>query len=98
MKPIKLASLLSVALAASGMLSAPLAKAASSAFDGTWAVTLYTPEYKDPTGVVARAYTFQFPAQVKDGVLHGEHGTRGQPAWLEREARYRPPSCRVSSA
>jgi hypothetical protein len=42
-KPIKLASLIFVALAASGMLSAPPAKAASSAFDGTWAVTLGKP-------------------------------------------------------
>jgi hypothetical protein len=84
---MKFASLIFMAFAVSSMLLAPQAKAASSAFDGTWAVTLYTPEYKDPTGVVARAYTFQFPAQVKDGVLHGEHGTRGQPAWLELDGK-----------
>jgi hypothetical protein len=56
---------------------------AGTGFDGGWAVTLETPEYKDPTGVVSLAYTFNFQAEVKDGSLHGEHGTKGQPAWLE---------------
>ena len=65
-------------------------RAASNAFDGSWAVTLYAPEYKDPTGVVAHAFTFQFPAHVKDGVLHGEHGRRGQPAWLELDGKIDP--------
>lgn len=60
---------------------------ASSSFDGEWQVNLHTPEYKDPTGVVAQAYTFDFPAEVKDGLLHGERGTRGQPAWLQIEGR-----------
>ena len=63
----------------------PQAQAAS--FDGTWAVTLNTPEYKDPTGVVALAYTFQFPAEVKNGVISGEHGTKGQPTWLEIDGK-----------
>jgi hypothetical protein len=72
------------------MFLAQPVNAASQPFDGTWAVTLYTPEYKDPTGVVARAYTFQFPAHVKDGVLHGEHGTRGKPAWLELTGKIQP--------
>ena len=64
-----------------------IAARASSPYDGSWAVTLKTPEYKDPTGVVAQAYTFNFPAEVKDGVLHGERGTRGEPAWLQIEGR-----------
>ena len=55
---------------------------AGTTFDGGWAVTLETPEYKDPTGVVSLAYTFNFPAEVKDGLLHGEHGTKGsRPGW-----------------
>ncbi|MBV9997533.1 MAG: hypothetical protein JO015_00310 [Verrucomicrobia bacterium] len=84
---MKFASVIFMAFAVSSIPLAPQARAASSTFDGPWAVTLYTPEYKDPTGVVARAYTFQFPAQVKDGVLHGEHGTRGQPAWLALDGK-----------
>jgi hypothetical protein len=60
---------------------------AGAVYDGGWAVTLETPEYKDPTGVVSLAYTFNFPAEVKDGFLHGAHGTKGQPAWLEITGR-----------
>jgi hypothetical protein len=75
---------LSLSLAAIAIWIMFVAQAqAGTAFDGGWAVTLNTPEYKDPTGVVSLAYTFQFPAQVKDGFLQGEHGTKGQPAWLE---------------
>jgi hypothetical protein len=59
------------------------ASAQAGGFDGRWDVTLETPEYKDPTGVTSLAYTFKFPAEVKDSVLHGEHGTKGEPAWLE---------------
>lgn len=87
---MKFASVIFMTFAVSSILLAPQARAASGTFDGTWGVTLDTPEYKDPTGLVIKAYTFQFPAQVKDGVLHGEHGTRGQPAWLELEGRIEP--------
>jgi hypothetical protein len=65
-------------------------RAEAASFDGRWAVTLNTPEYKDPTGVVSLAYTFQFFAEVKDGVIHGEHGTKGQPAWLEIDGKIGP--------
>jgi hypothetical protein len=64
-----------------GILLVPAAMAGSS-FDGTWQVSLVCPDNKDATGRVARGYSFQFPAQVKDGVLHGEHGTKGAPGWL----------------
>ena len=30
----------------------------------------------------ALGYVFQFPAEVKDGQLHGEHGIAGHPTWL----------------
>jgi hypothetical protein len=65
-------------------------QAQAASFDGPWAVTLNTPEYKDPTGVVSLAYTFQFPAEVKNGVIHGEHGTKGQPAWLVIDGKIGP--------
>jgi predicted RecA/RadA family phage recombinase len=38
-------------------------------FDGNWNVTLVCP-------------TDKFPAQVKNGVLHGENGTTGNPGWV----------------
>ena len=60
-----------------------IASAAETTFDGTWSVTLTTPENKDPTGVVARGYVFHFPAQVQNGVLRGERGTRGAPGYFE---------------
>ncbi len=79
---MKCVSLVIPVMAAS-LFSAPVpSHAASTAFDGGWSVTLDVPEYKDPTGVVARAYTFEFPASVGGGVLHGEHGTKGMPSWL----------------
>lgn len=62
-------------------------RAEAGSFDGNWAVTLNTPEYKDPTGVVSLAYTFQFNATVTNGELRGEHGVKGQPAWLEITGR-----------
>jgi hypothetical protein len=50
-------------------------------FDGKWDVTLACP--KGPDGV--QPFTWEFRAEVKDSVLHGEHGTAGQPAWMSLE-------------
>jgi hypothetical protein len=69
---------------------AALAKAESAvtAFDGTWAVTLNGHEYKDPnTGQTAQAYVYHFNAQVKNGLLYGERGTKGSPGWLELKGK-----------
>jgi hypothetical protein len=53
-------------------------------FDGVWSVTLNISDYKDPaTGSIAQGYVEYFAAKVKNGVLHGEHGTRGAPAFYE---------------
>jgi DNA-binding SARP family transcriptional activator len=49
-------------------------------FDGEWTVQLVC-----ETNPMARGYTFHFPAQVKDGLLHGERGIAGKPGWLEIE-------------
>jgi hypothetical protein len=65
---------------------APQAKAASP-FDGTWSVSMVCPDNKDATGMVARGYSSQFLAQVNNGVLHGEKGTKGAPAWLELDGK-----------
>jgi hypothetical protein len=40
-------------------------------------------EYKNPDGSTARAWVKHFGAEVKNGVLHGELGTRGAPDWYE---------------
>ena len=82
---MKSASLITIVLAAATMLFPQITKAVSdtTAFDGTWSVTQDTREFKNPDGSVARAWTQHFFATVKNGVLHGERGTRGAPGWFE---------------
>ena len=82
---MKSASLITIVLAATTMLFPQITKAVSdtTAFDGTWSVTQDTREFKNPDGSVARAWTQHFFATVKNGVLHGERGTRGAPGWFE---------------
>jgi hypothetical protein len=67
---------------------APMADAAVGAgrFDGTWDVSLAC----DPHTVGVRPYTFHFSARVTGGVLHGEHGTEGMPAWLAIDGKIQP--------
>lgn len=48
-------------------------------FDGAWNVTLTCPPHSDDED--AKGYVHRFPADVKDGVLRGTHGTEGQPSW-----------------
>jgi hypothetical protein len=47
-------------------------------FDGTWQTILSCPDANGALG-----YSFKFPSLVKNGVLHGEKGTRGEPGWLQ---------------
>jgi small ligand-binding sensory domain FIST len=53
-----------------------------SRFDGTWTITLSCPNSNGALG-----YSFEFPAAVKDGVLHAEKGSRGQPGWLQLDGK-----------
>lgn len=46
-------------------------------FDGTWNTTVTC----DPKGGTL-GYTLHFVSTIADDVLHGERGTRGQPAFL----------------
>jgi hypothetical protein len=82
---MKSASLLAIVFAATTLWFTQDTKAASdtSAFDGTWAVTVNFHEYKNPDGTVAKGWVKYFPATIKSGVLHGELGTRGAPNWYE---------------
>ena len=60
-------------------LLAAQTNAATTAFDGQWLVTVNAHEYDNPDG----RRIINFPAEVKNGVLHGEYGTRGAPAWYK---------------
>jgi len=66
-------------------LGQPLRAAAqgTTKFDGSWEVTIDAKAYKNADGTTAQPWVIHFAAKVKNGVLHGEHGTRGQPAFYE---------------
>ncbi|MBA3506218.1 MAG: hypothetical protein H0T80_10625 [Betaproteobacteria bacterium] len=55
-------------------------------FDGTWKVTLECQQHPDG----ALGYTFEFLAQVKDGVLRGENRTEGVAGWLRLQGDIQP--------
>jgi hypothetical protein len=55
---------------------AVLAQNATS-FDGKWLTTVSCANYHDALG-----YSYQFLSTVKDGALHGVHGTEGEPGSL----------------
>ncbi len=59
---------------------------AAGSFDGIWNVTLTCPAAPDG----AWGYTFRFPAQVQENVLHGEHGEKDQGGWLRLDGKIEP--------
>lgn len=75
-----------------GLLSALWSASASSAtpgaggFDGRWGVILICPQAPDG----ALSWTFKFTANVKEAILHGEHGLAGGPGWLSLDGRIQP--------
>lgn len=80
---MKSGSLIAIVLAISVLLSGqPNLEAATGGganFDGSWSVTVDAKAYKNPNGSIAEPYVWRFPATVKNGVLYGEHGTKGTP-------------------
>jgi hypothetical protein len=68
-------------------LLAAQTKAATTAFDGTWSVRIDFHEYLNPDGSTARAWIKSFPVKIKNGVLHGELGTRGAPDWYSLDGK-----------
>jgi hypothetical protein len=64
-------SALATVLAAASALGA-------GTFDGDWSVSITCP----PTPDHAYSYNYQFSAQVRDNVLHGERGKENAPGWL----------------
>jgi len=57
----------------------------SKRFDGTWDTTVSCSNTEGALG-----YSYQFPATVKDGVLHGEKGEKGKPGWFELNGKILP--------
>jgi hypothetical protein len=62
------------------------AAADAAGFEGKWDVLLVCPK----SGDGALPFTFEFPAAVKDDVLHGEYGTPGNPGWLPLDGNIQP--------
>lgn len=64
-------------------LCAAVAAGASHAeptpYDGRWTVVLACPPHTGDDD--AKGYTHRFPAEVRDGVLRGVHGSEGEPGW-----------------
>jgi hypothetical protein len=56
---------------------------ADTTFDGSWSVKLDAKVFNNPDGSKAQPWAIQFPATVKNGVFHGEYGTKGKPFWYE---------------
>jgi hypothetical protein len=67
-------------------LSPALFAADSARFDGAWDATLTCP--KSPDG--AKGFSFDFDVSIKDGVLHGQRGTDGQPGWMRLDGPIKP--------
>lgn len=51
-------------------------------FDGTWDTTVSCSNTQG-----AQGYSYRFSSVVKEGQLHGERGTKGQPGWLQLEGK-----------
>ncbi len=73
-----------LALLGLGSIPAPAAESASR-FDGEWDTILSCPNSNGALG-----YSFEFPASVKAGVLHGEKGVKGQAGWLQLDGVVSP--------
>jgi TolB-like protein len=63
-------------------------------FDGTWDVTLVCPRHTDG----ALGYSYQFVAQVKDGVFHGQYGTTGIAPFVVLDGEINPNGSAIISA
>jgi hypothetical protein len=50
----------------------------ASRFDGEWDTIVSCSNANGALG-----YSFEFPSVIKEGVLHGEKGTKGQAGWLQ---------------
>ena len=77
-----------VTVAAVVMLFLPSAvsfAADTQSFDGSWLTTVSCDVARDALG-----YSYQFVSMVRNGVLHGLHGTEGQPSSLKIDGTIAP--------
>jgi hypothetical protein len=58
--------------------SSALAEGPHHRFDGTWNTILSCTNARGALG-----YSYEFLSTVKDDLLHGEKGSKGQPGWLQ---------------
>jgi hypothetical protein len=75
---MRLASAVFLAFGLLFQASLGTASAADGRFDGRWGTTLTCRATND----AAKPYIFRFFTDVKDSMVHGEHGIAGQPDWL----------------
>jgi hypothetical protein len=66
-------------------LTSAIARADDHPFDGAWNTVL---SCENAAG--ALGYSFKFISSVKDGVLHGEKGSKGKPGWLQLDGKILP--------
>jgi hypothetical protein len=73
-----------VLLVALGLMLLPAAALAADTqrFDGMWQTTVSCVASRGALG-----YSYRFVSTVKDGVLHGLHGTAGEPGSLEIDGK-----------
>jgi hypothetical protein len=73
---MKSALLITIMFAAVNVLFQQITKAASdtTAFDGTWSVTMSAQNYDNPNSTMSLAFAKHFTMTVKNGALHGESG------------------------
>jgi len=57
----------------------------SGRFDGEWDTILSCPNAAGALG-----YSFEFLSSIRQGVLHGEKGTKGEPGWLQLDGTIPP--------
>jgi DNA-binding SARP family transcriptional activator len=91
--PIRALATFSVVAACVAAAGAGIWRFNLSSFDGTWSVYLVCPS----VGTV-QGYTYRFSAGVKDGILHGETGIAGTPAWLAIDGPIRADGRAILSA
>lgn len=58
-------------------------------FDGNWNVDIKCSDHIEGK-TLTRGYAFQFPAEVKDGILHGQRRPKGAPGSLTIDGRIQP--------
>jgi hypothetical protein len=66
-------------------ITSAIARADDLPFDGSWDTVL---SCENAAG--ALGYSFKFTSSVKDGVLHGEKGSKGKPGWLQLDGKILP--------